>query len=136
MLILLSLMLFSCKDKISTNFDETRITEIMYNMQSAFNNHDIDDFMSHFSSGYLHDGQGLIAIREVWLNRMAEYLLVDFLDVTVDQNEDRAVVSFRMKLANADTTIYSDEPATHGDVSYFIYENSSWQIYGNQQSRK
>ena len=131
--LLLCFMLFSCKKTTSTNYDETRITEIMYNMESAFNNHDIDALMAFFSNSYLHKGQSRMVIREVWLDRMATYLLVDFENITIDQHNDEAVVSFRMKLSNSTSTIYSDEPSTHGDISYFCYDNETWKVYGNQQ---
>ncbi len=132
MCILTCFLLLSCKDTTSASYDESRINEIMYNVENAFNNHDIDALMLNFSSEYLHNGQAKWEIEEVWLNRMGQYLLIDFQNIEIDVHDDEAMVSFRMKLTNATETVYIDEPATHGDLSYFFYNNSDWVVYGNQ----
>jgi len=134
--VLSGFMFFSCQDTTSSSYDETRLNEIMYNIKSAFNDHDIDALMQYYDSAYLHDGQSKWEIREVWLDRMAQYLLIDFQSIEVDVQNDRAMVIFRMKLTNATSVVYSDEPQTNGDLSYFSYDNSDWKVFGNQENSK
>jgi hypothetical protein len=135
--ILISLfLLMSCKDTTSGSYDETRINEILYSIESAFNDHDIDALMQYFDINYLHNGQSKWEIREVWLDRMAEYLLIDFQSIEIDVQNGKAIVSFRMKLSNSTSPVYSEEPLTHGDLSYFIYDNSDWKVFGNQENSK
>ena len=104
----------------------------MYNIRMAFNDHDIDRLMSYINTGYLHKGQSRWEIREVWLDRMAEFLIIDFQNICIEVHDDRAVVSFTMKLQNQTESVYSTEPERHGDLSYFIYVNNIWWVYGNQ----
>lgn len=125
-------LLAGCKDSTSNNYDETRINEIMYNIKSAYNDNDIDALMQYFHTDYLHNGQSRWEIKEVWLNRKAEFPIIDFQNTELSIHDDIAVVSFRMKLSKSTEDVYSDEPADHGDLSYFIYDNSDWKVYGNQ----
>ncbi len=128
----INMLIIGCKSPTSDNYDETRINAIMYNIEKAYNDHDIDTLMQYIHIDYLHNGQSRWEIRELWLDRMNEYLVVDFQSINIDVHNDRATVSFTMKLQNPDETVYSDEPNTHGDLSYFIYDNSDWYVYGNQ----
>lgn len=127
-----AMLTIGCRSTTSDNYDETRINAIMYNVKKAFNDHDIDVLMQYIHFDYLHNGQSRWEIRELWLDRMSEYVLVDFQSINIDVHNDTAVVSFTMKLQKPDETVYSDEPNAHGDLSYFIYENSDWYVYGNQ----
>lgn len=134
LLVIMLVFLFSgCKDP-SSSYDETRINDILYRIESAYNDHDVDALLMYFSPDYLHDGQSNWEIREVWLDRMAEFVLIDFQDIEINIHGDLATVGFRMKLISQTQTLYSDEPATHGDLSYFIYEDSDWKVYGNQDN--
>lgn len=136
LVIWVNLVLVSCKETTSSNYDEARINEVLYNIESAYNDHDIDALLLNFSPDFRHDGQNLWEIREMWLDRMAEFSLIDFQDIEIDIHGDLATVSFRMKLISQTQTLYSDEPATHGDLSYFVYEDSDWSILGNQQDSR
>jgi hypothetical protein len=130
-LIILTL-LCGCKDTTAVEYDKTRINNILYNIERAFNDHDIDALMSYYHVDFLHKGQSRWAIREVWLNRMGEYLLIDFQNISISVHDDNAVVSFTMKLIKQNETVFSDEPDAHGDASYFFYDNYDWRVYGNQ----
>jgi len=88
--------------------------------------------MNYFHTDYLHKGQTRWMMREVWLDRMAEYLLIDFQNISISVQNSNAVVTFTMKLQKENQTVFSDEPAAHGDISYFIYDNYDWSVYGDQ----
>lgn len=131
-LLFILLMITSCKDTTSVSYDETRITTILYNIKQAFNSHDIDALMTGFHQDYLHNGNSRFAIREIWLNRMGEYLLINFENVKIRVADDKAVVSFTMKLIKQDATLTTEEPGNSGDLSYFFYDGYDWYVYGNQ----
>lgn len=125
-------MLSGCKSTSSQDYNVSRINTILYNVRRAFNEHDIDTLMSHIHLNYLHKGQSRWAIREVWLNRMSNYQIIDFLNVAIFVDGNSARVEFTMKLQNADETVYTNEPNQNGDLSFFIYDNYDWSVYGNQ----
>lgn len=136
LLVIMLVFLFSgCKES-SSSYDKTRINDILYNVEIAFNDHDIDALLLNFSPDFRHNGQNLWEIREMWLDLMAEYSLIDFQDIEIDVHGNLATVGFRMKLISQTQTLYSDEPAAHGDLSYFVYEDSDWKILGNQQDNR
>lgn len=122
-----------CKRTTSPYYDEDRIDHILYNLKRAFNDHDIDAFMQYFHYDYLHKGQSRWLIEQVWLNRMGEYLLIDFQDIEIEVDGDEAIVYFTMKLQNQQETVYTLEPEANGDISYFFYDGYDWRIYGNQR---
>jgi hypothetical protein len=125
-------LLTGCPHATDPSYDEHRINTILYDVKKAFNDHDIDALMLPFSSAYLHSGIALWEVREVWLDRMSSYLLMDLQNINITVDDDKATVSFTMKLQNPTETVYTEEPTTHGDLSYFRYDGSDWQVYGNQ----
>jgi hypothetical protein len=131
-LLLCLFALLSCHNSTSISWDESRIHTILYNIERAYNDHDIDALMNHVHFDYLHKGMPRWRVRELWLDRMSEYPLIDFLNVRINLLDDRATVSFTMKLVSPDATVYTDEPADNGDLSYFAYINSDWYVYGNR----
>ncbi len=135
-LLLAALLLAGCLATTNSVNDEAEINTVLYKVKQAFINHDINTFMLCFHSDYLHEGMPLWQVRALWQDRMAEFLLIDFQNVRIEVEDYEAVVSFTMKLQKANTTVYSEEPADHGDLSYFIYDNNKWSVYGNQQSRR
>jgi hypothetical protein len=129
----LSAMLFAgCLETTSPDNDEYEINDVMYKIKDAFINHDINTLMLNIHTDYLHNGMSRWEMRELWLDRMAEFLLIDFQDIQIDIQDNKAVVSFTMKLQKANETIYSDEPDAHGDISYLIRDAGTWSVYGNQ----
>lgn len=133
LLLLLGCLLFiNCQKTTSVDYDETRINTIFYKLKQAFNDKDINNFMNYFHTDYLHKGQTCWMMREVWLDRMAEYLLIDFQNISISVQNGYAVVTFTMKLQKENQTVFSDEPAAHGDISYFIHDNYDWSVYGDQ----
>lgn len=130
--IALMILSIGCNKITSPSYDEDRINNILYDMKQAFNNHDIDAFMQYFHYDYLHEGQNRWLMRQIWLGRMGEYLLLDFQDVEIEVYNDEAIVYFTLKLQNQTETVYTDEPAASGDLSYFRYVSYDWYLYGNQ----
>ncbi len=131
-LMLLALLLTGCPVTTSPYYNESRIRDILNYMERAFNEHDIDAMMRYIHPEYLHDGMNRWQVRELWLDRMAEFLLLDFENVQVVIDDEDAYVSFTMKLMKEYETVYSNEPSAHGDCSYFIYDHGDWSVYGNQ----
>lgn len=134
-LLALALILLSagCNRTTSPYYDEDRINDMFYQLERAFNDHDIDAFMQYFHYDYLHKGQTRWLIEQVWQNRMGEYLLIDFQDIEIVVEGDEAIVYFTMKLQNQQETVYTLEPEANGDISYFIYDSYDWYIFGNQR---
>jgi hypothetical protein len=125
-------LLTACPHATNLNYDEHRINSILYDVNKAFNDHDIDALMIPFHQNYLHSGMALWEVRELWLDRMARYQLMDLQNVNITVNNDKAIVTFTMKLQSSTETVYTDEPATHGDLSYFWNDGNDWYVYGNQ----
>jgi hypothetical protein len=133
LLFCVSLILVSgCSYATSDEYDENRVNTILYNIKQAFNNHDIDGLMIYFHHDYLHNGQSKLQIEQVWLDRMAQYLLIDFQNIDIDVHGDAALVTFTMVLQTQHETVNYDEPDSHGDLSFFEYIDSDWYVYGNQ----
>lgn len=131
-IIALMMLSIGCNKTTSPYYDEDRINSILYNMKQAFNDHDIEAFMQYFHYDYLHEGQNRWLMRQIWLDRMGEYLLLDFQNVEIEVYNNEAIVYFTLKLQNQSETVYTVEPAASGDLSYFIYNSYDWYIYGNQ----
>jgi hypothetical protein len=131
-LFLLSVLLTGCPVTTSPYYNESRINTILNNIKHAFNDHDIDALMHYVHHDYLHKGINRWEVRELWLDRMAEYLLIDFENVNIVIQNDEALVTFTMKLYKENETVYSEEPLAHGDLSYFWYDGYDWYVYGNQ----
>jgi hypothetical protein len=125
-------LLTGCPHATSADYDESRINSILYDVETAFNNHDIDALMLPFYYNYLHNGMVLWEVREVWLDRMSTYQLMDLQNINITVVDDKATVTFTMKLQNSTETIYTEEPASNGDLSYFFYDGSDWYVCGNQ----
>lgn len=122
----------SCKQTTSSDYDRDRIEQILYDIRLAYERNEIDVVMTYFNEDFKHDGQRKWQIEQVWLDRRSEYPLLEFQDVSIDIRSDIAIVSFTMKLEKSGQIVYSDEPAAHGDLSYFSYLDDGWQVYGNQ----
>jgi len=132
LIIALIMLSMGCSKSTSSDYDEDRINTIMYNIRTAFNDHEIDNLMNYIHIDYLHKGKIRWQIREDWLDRMAKYQLIDFQNIDIEVNDENAIVTFTMKLQNQSETVYSNEPNRNGDLSYFIYDNNDWHVFGNQ----
>lgn len=135
LILVLAMLSMGCNKTTLSEYDEERINTIFYNMKRAFNDHDIDAFMQYVHTDYLHNGRNKWLLRQDWLDRMGEYLLLDFQNVEIEVYNDEAIVYFTLKLQNQTETVYFEEPGAHGDISYFDYDSYDWYIYGNQQYR-
>ena len=131
----LCLLVIGCKQTTSSSYDKDQINQILYNVRLAYEQNDIDGVMQYYHTSFLHNGQSLWQIREVWQNRRSEYPLLEMQNVSIKIEADEAVVSFTMKLIKPGQIVYSNEPADNGDLSYYLYDNEKWQIWGNQQSK-
>jgi len=128
------LLLLSCDTHDKEYYDKVRIKDILALIETEFSNRDIDALMNHYHLEFLNNGTVRWEEREIWQDRMASYLLIDFQNIDIQLDGDRATVSFQLKLMAAGHTDYYNEPAEHGDISYFIYDNGNWRIYGNQHN--
>ncbi|MBW6513317.1 MAG: hypothetical protein K0B87_00980 [Candidatus Syntrophosphaera sp.] len=128
----LALALLSCGHN-STDEDETRIRDIIYDISRDFNWNEIDGIMEHVHPDYLHNGMYDYQLRLLWLDRLAQYDLLSCEVSRVDLNGDLATVHMLMtfEASSAPPLSYS-EPETHGDTSFFLYDQGQWRLYGNQ----
>ena len=136
MFVLLALIMLSlgCSRTTSPHFSEERINNILYNMKKAYNDFDIDTFMQYFHYDYLHNGFNRWMIEQLWLNRMGEYQSIDFQNIIIEVDYNRAIVYFTMQLQNQYETVYTVEPQANGDISYFVFDNYDWRVFGNQHN--
>jgi hypothetical protein len=125
-------VLSGCKQTTTSSYDKDRIEQIMYDIHLAYEQNDINNLLQNFHLLYLHNGQTMWQIEQVWLNRRSEYPLIEFQNISIVVHDDEATVSFTMKLEKPGEIISSSEPNANGDLSYFIYDDDKWQVYGNQ----
>jgi len=133
---MLVLLAGGCKQSTENEANEYEINSLYDSIRNAFAEHDIDAFLQKVHPQYLHNGMARLGLRELWLDRMAKYQLIDFQEIKIDLNEDEALVSFTLKLQSATETVYFPEPETHGDISYLLKTEQGWSIYGNQESSR
>lgn len=132
LLLLLLLALFSCGDN-SGNEAETLIRDIIYDISRDFNWNEIDGIMDHVHPDYLHNGMYDYQLRILWLNRQAEYDLLSCEVSSVELWDNLATVHMIMTFESSSGPPLSySEPETHGDASFFLYEQGKWWLYGNQ----
>lgn len=132
-LLLLSAPLMSCFDANSSNTDENQISNILYDIEVAYNNNDFDTFMSYVQSDYLHNNMMAWNLRELWLNRKADYPLLTIDNISVEVNDRLAIASFRITFESASQTLVLNAPSSEGSISYFRYNGDKWLIYGNHR---
>lgn len=134
--ILLMLMLCSCESSDSDTIAQREIRDILYDVSSDFNLHIMDGIMEHLHIDYLHNGMNSYNFNMLWLDRMAEYSLLEIEVLYIDLNGDTAIVHSNNKFTSSTGTheiqIFK-EPDDSGDISYFRRENGVWYIYGNQR---
>jgi hypothetical protein len=132
-LLITGFMLILCGcDWTNPDQSETEIRNIVYDVEHDFNWNDIDGIMGHVHPDYLHNGMHSMQLRDVWLNRKADY---DLLSCDVDSvlvQSDFAIVYMTLTFQNSSGNYAYHEPESFGDISYFCYDHDSWRIYGNQ----
>jgi hypothetical protein len=129
-ILFLAVLLFSCDVSSPEDADKAEILDILDAIKVSFNQFDLDGIMENYHPDFLHNTDNYIFEENVWQERIAQYYLIDFLDIEIELHYNFATVSFTMKL---DEDIFN-EPEDHGDVSYFYREFEGWKICGNEFS--
>ncbi len=133
LLVLLCLLLPSCLLTSPESSDISQIKDLLYDISVSFNFKNVYPIMNLVHNDFLHDGLNPFTLRELWLNRMAEYQLLSIENIEVVVNGDYATASFRMVFEATGSTVTYMAPAELGDASFFYYHRGSWKLYGNQR---
>ena len=132
-LIILLLLLASCKLTKPEYSTENQIKNTLYGISNSFNNKDLAPIMNAVHEDYSHNGMIKWNLRELWLDRMARYSLLEINVVQITFNGDYyATVTMVMDFQDAAGNLVLNEPWDSGDISYFYYNGRSWVICGNQ----
>lgn len=132
-LLAILLLMQACDLGNATGSEEARIRGMLYDLSVAFNQKDIFRLMAMIDQDYLHSGLNHFSVRELWLNRMAEYQLLSLSYVNVSIQGDLATASFGIVFESATQTDSFEAPNDLGDFAFFIQKNGEWKIYGNQR---
>lgn len=127
------LLNFSCGISSIEHSSEKEIEDILYQVSQNYNWGNVDAIMAHASLDYRHQGMQRMQLRQLWLDRMAEYPLMEISELKVYLSSDYAVAHFKLSLISSSQTKISQEPEEHGDLSYFYHDGYSWKLYGNQE---
>jgi hypothetical protein len=128
----LGLLLASCDLTSPEEVAQNEIRDIIYDLSSNFNWKLVDGIMDHAHPDYLHDGMQSFGLRQLWLDRMSQYDLLDCEIQEVEVDGDFALVRMRMTFTSATGELVLDEPQDSGDASYFYNGGNGWRLYGNQ----
>jgi ketosteroid isomerase-like protein len=128
----LLLALLSC-DTDTQDQDETEIRDIIYDIAHDFSWNDVEGIMAHVHPDFRHNGIYREELRDLWLQRRAQYELLDCEVTQVDVDGDYAVVHMLMTFTSNTGNLSYPEPETQGDASYFRYDLGAWLLYGNQE---
>ena len=132
--IILCITLLSCNlNSNDDNVQRSRISDVLYRIEDAFNQRNNNAIMQHYHQDFLHNGMNHNGQSFIWSDRMTLYNILDIEIVSIELDGYLALV--RMKLSYSDReTKYPPffEPETSGDLSYFFHERGEWKIYGNQ----
>ncbi len=132
--LLVSLLLFtgSCQTSDPEAIAQKEIRDILYDLSVDFNLDNFTGIMDHVSSEYLHKGMISYHLNDLWLDRMAQFSLLEIEVLFIELAGDKAVVHSNNKFSSAIENTTLQEPEDSGDISYFRRENGVWLIYGNQ----
>ena len=131
--IILLLTLVNCESNDSDTIAQRDIRDILYDISIDFNLKDINGIMDHLHTDYLHKGMTSYNFNDLWLDRMAQYSLLEIEVLYIDLDGDNATVHSKNKFTSHSETVTLNEPEDSGDISYFKRENGVWYIYGNQR---
>lgn len=131
---LLALSCFVCSCGISDPELQTEreIRDLVYELGRSFNWGDINAIMNHVHPEFRHKGMYEMQLRQLWLDRLARFSLMDTQIQRVEVKGDYATVFLKATFSSANETVYFDEPQDNGDYSYFYYDQGRWRLYGNQ----
>lgn len=130
LLILLGLM--ACGPDDSDTIARREIRDVLYDVTVHFNLHDAYGIMEHLHDEYLHKGMIAYHFNDLWLDRMAQFNLLEIEIVYIEIQGDLAIAHTKNTFSSAFETVVLDEPEDSGDIAYFKRSNGVWQIYGNQ----
>ncbi len=135
LILLFTVLLFSCDVSSPEEADEAEIRDILDSIRDSFNQFDQDGIMQNYHPDFLHNADNYIFEEIVWHDRLAQYYMITFSEITIDPQGDFATANFIMTLYDYEGgSVISQEPDDNGDVSYFYRELSSWKICGNEFS--
>ena len=129
----LMLLMAGCKDSDPDTIARNEIKDILYDISQDFNQHNIEGIMDHVHQDYLHKSMISWGFNDLWLDRMAQYSLLEIEVLYIDISGDKAIVTSTNTFTSAYETLVLNEPEDNGDISYFIRDNGVWMVYGNQQ---
>jgi len=130
------LLLASCNTSDPETIAQKEIRDILYDLSVDFNLSDVAGIMDHVHEDYLHKGNNDHDFNDLWLDRMAQFSLLEIEVLYIEFEGDKAVVHSNNKFSSAIETVTLHEPEDSGDISYFKRENGVWLIYGNQMWAK
>ncbi len=132
--LLLAVLLFSCDVSSPKDADKAEIRDILDSIRDSFNQFDLPGIMQHYHPDFWHNTNNYAFEKIVWQERLAQYYLIDFSEITIDTQGDFATANFIMTLYDESGSVVSQEPDDNGDISYFYMELGSWKICGNEFS--
>lgn len=124
---LITFSLVSCVGySTQSEVDEQEIRDILTQIKSAFNLGNIEEILSFYHPEFRHEDDDYDDEEIVWEIRLIDYYAIDFSQIEIDLDYDRAVASFILQLDEEEFS----EPENFGDISYFYFTSSGWQIVG------
>ncbi|MDY0151936.1 MAG: hypothetical protein RBS43_06645 [Candidatus Cloacimonas sp.] len=136
LILLLLLGLTNCGVEDADSIARRDIRDILYDISVDFNLNDIAPIMDHVHLDYLHKGLTSYNFNSLWLDRMAQFNLLEIEILYIEINGDYAIVHSSNKFSSASNSETLNEPEDSGDISYFRRDGGTWQIYGNQLQSK
>jgi hypothetical protein len=134
-ILLFAVLLFSCDVSSPEEADKAEILDILDSIKDSFNQLDLTGIMQHYHPDFLHNTDSYIFEEIVWEERLAQYYLIAFSEITIDLQGDFATANFKMTFYDDEGgSVVSQEPDDNGDVSYYYREFGSWKICGNEFS--
>jgi len=131
-LLIFCILISSCDISDPQISAEQEIRDLIYDLTQAFNWGDINAIMAPVHPSFRHKGMYGMQLRQLWLDRMARFPLLEITVSSVEVNGNYAVAHFSMLFTSSTESILSTEPQDNGDLSYFIYDAGKWLIYGDQ----
>jgi hypothetical protein len=133
-LIFLSALIIGCSGfSSSEDINKSLIKEMLDDIKISFNLIDLGNIMYHYHEDFFHQGDFYEDELIRWESRLINYEEMNITDVEVELNGGFAVVYFTLIFNNEEeSNVWSEPSEANGDISYLIFSDDKWQIYGNQ----
>jgi len=95
-LLILSILISSCDISDPQISAEQEIRDLIYDLTQAFNWGDINAIMAPVHPSFRHKGMYGMQLRQLWLDRMARFPLLEITVSSVEVNGNYAVAHFSM----------------------------------------